>query len=192
MPAFALLQQWCGCRSGNQILPRFVSVQIQIRRLPKPVIAMVAGYAVGGGHVLHMVCDITVGRKAREQMGVVFSSTPSHWDSHEGSPVDGSRWELCVKSNRGQVHASGFLRGGDSVGVQQHGGLKGKGNNGDVCCRLVRGGGNGGVEANDGNGGKQRGAVAGPAAALVPALCSGSLPAIPFLSHMCDVCRMHP
>ena len=35
-------------------------LQIQIRRLPKPVIAMVAGWAIGGGHVLHVVCDITV------------------------------------------------------------------------------------------------------------------------------------
>jgi naphthoate synthase len=34
--------------------------QIQIRRLPKPVVAMVAGYAVGGGHVLHVVCDLTI------------------------------------------------------------------------------------------------------------------------------------
>jgi naphthoate synthase len=35
-------------------------LQVQIRRTPKPVIAMVAGYAVGGGHVLHVVCDLTI------------------------------------------------------------------------------------------------------------------------------------
>jgi naphthoate synthase len=37
-----------------------LDLQIQIRRLPKPVVAMVAGYAVGGGHVLHIVCDLTI------------------------------------------------------------------------------------------------------------------------------------
>lgn len=38
--------------------------QIQMRRLPKPIVAMVAGYAVGGGHILHMMCDLTVACKA--------------------------------------------------------------------------------------------------------------------------------
>ncbi|MBW3610974.1 MAG: 1,4-dihydroxy-2-naphthoyl-CoA synthase [Actinobacteria bacterium] len=37
-----------------------LDLQIQIRRCPKPVVAMVAGYAVGGGHVLHVVCDLTI------------------------------------------------------------------------------------------------------------------------------------
>lgn len=37
-----------------------LDLQVQIRRLPKPVIAMVAGYVVGGGHILHMVCDLTI------------------------------------------------------------------------------------------------------------------------------------
>jgi naphthoate synthase len=37
-----------------------LDLQIQIRRTPKPVVAMVAGYAIGGGHVLHVVCDLTI------------------------------------------------------------------------------------------------------------------------------------
>jgi naphthoate synthase len=37
-----------------------LDLQVQIRRTPKPVIAMVAGYAVGGGHVLHVCCDLTI------------------------------------------------------------------------------------------------------------------------------------
>ena len=37
-----------------------LDLQIQIRRLPKPVVAMVAGYAIGGGQVLHLVCDLTI------------------------------------------------------------------------------------------------------------------------------------
>jgi len=35
-------------------------LQVQIRRTPKPVVAMVAGYAIGGGHVLHIICDLTI------------------------------------------------------------------------------------------------------------------------------------
>jgi naphthoate synthase len=35
-------------------------LHVQMRRLPKPIVAMVAGYAVGGGHVLHLVCDLTI------------------------------------------------------------------------------------------------------------------------------------
>ena len=37
-----------------------LDLQMQIRRLPKPVVAMVAGFAIGGGHVLHLVCDLSI------------------------------------------------------------------------------------------------------------------------------------
>ena len=47
---------------GQQGLGRLnvLDLQVQIRRTPKPVVAMVAGWAIGGGHVLHVVCDITI------------------------------------------------------------------------------------------------------------------------------------
>src|SRR3954470_6589987 len=46
----------------NEKIPRLniLDVQKQIRSMPKPVVAMVAGYAIGGGHVLHVVCDLTI------------------------------------------------------------------------------------------------------------------------------------
>ena len=37
-----------------------LDLQIQIRRLPKPEIAQIAGYAIGGGHILHLVCDLSI------------------------------------------------------------------------------------------------------------------------------------
>ena len=48
--------------AGRAGVGRFhvTDLHIQIRRLPKPVVAMVAGYAIGGGHVLHLVCDLTI------------------------------------------------------------------------------------------------------------------------------------
>lgn len=51
-----------GGYAGDDGIPRLnvLDLQRQIRTLPKPVIAMVAGYAIGGGHVLHVVCDLTI------------------------------------------------------------------------------------------------------------------------------------
>ena len=37
-----------------------LDLQVQMRRTPKPIVAMVAGYAIGGGHILHLVCDLTI------------------------------------------------------------------------------------------------------------------------------------
>src|ERR1039457_3853074 len=48
--------------AGRAGVGRFhvTDLHVQIRRLPKPVVAMVAGYAIGGGHVLHLICDLTI------------------------------------------------------------------------------------------------------------------------------------
>lgn len=47
---------------GNDGVPRLnvLDLQMQIRRIPKPVIAAVAGWAIGGGHVLHVICDLSI------------------------------------------------------------------------------------------------------------------------------------
>ena len=51
-----------GYMAGGASVGRFhvTDLHVQMRRLPKPVVAMVAGYAIGGGHVLHVVCDLTI------------------------------------------------------------------------------------------------------------------------------------
>jgi naphthoate synthase len=51
-----------GYVAEGESLGRFhvTDLQVQMRRLPKPVVAMVAGYAIGGGHVLHVCCDLTI------------------------------------------------------------------------------------------------------------------------------------
>ncbi len=70
---------WAFCSGGDQVIRgndgyigddeiarkgigrlNVLDLQIQIRRTPKPVIAMIAGYAIGGGHVLHVVCDLSI------------------------------------------------------------------------------------------------------------------------------------
>jgi len=56
-----------------------LDLQVQIRRTPKPVVAMVAGYAIGGGHVLHLVCDLTVAAD-----NAVFGQTGPRVGSFDG------------------------------------------------------------------------------------------------------------
>ncbi|MCE2531045.1 MAG: 1,4-dihydroxy-2-naphthoyl-CoA synthase [Acidimicrobiia bacterium] len=56
-----------------------LDLQVQIRRTPKPVVAMVAGYAIGGGHVLHIVCDLSIAAD-----NAVFGQTGPRVGSFDG------------------------------------------------------------------------------------------------------------
>ena len=57
-----------------------LDLQMLIRRLPKPVVAMVAGYAIGGGHVLHVVCDLTIASSEH----ALFKQTDADVGSFDG------------------------------------------------------------------------------------------------------------
>lgn len=63
----------------GQFRLNILDVQKQIRSLPKPVIAMVSGYAVGGGHVLHVVCDLTIA-----EQGAIFGQSGPKVGSFDG------------------------------------------------------------------------------------------------------------
>lgn len=66
---------------GGDGVPRLnvLDLQKRIRSLPKPVVAMVAGYAIGGGHVLHVVCDLTIAAE-----NAVFGQTGPRVGSFDG------------------------------------------------------------------------------------------------------------
>ena len=89
---------------GDDGVPRLniLEVQRQIRNLPKPVIAMVAGYAVGGGHVLHMMCDLTIASSNAKfgQTGPIVGSFDGGWGASYMARIIGQKraremWFLC-------------------------------------------------------------------------------------------------
>jgi naphthoate synthase len=91
-------------------------LQVQIRRLPKPVVAMVAGYAVGGGHVLHLVCDLTIAAD-NARFGQTGPRVGS-WDGGFGASllrdlVGPKRakeiWLLCRQYDAGQALEMGLV-----------------------------------------------------------------------------------
>ena len=89
---------------GPDGVPRLniLDVQKQIRYMPKPIIAMVAGYAVGGGHVLHMLCDLTIAASNAKfgQTGPNVGSFDGGWGASYMARIIGQKrarevWFLC-------------------------------------------------------------------------------------------------
>ena len=103
---------------GDDGVPRLniLEVQKRIRSLPIPVIAMVAGYAIGGGHVLHVVCDITIAAD-----NAIFGQTGPKVGSFDGglgssylARIVGQKkareiWFLCRQYNANQALEMGLV-----------------------------------------------------------------------------------
>jgi naphthoate synthase len=91
-------------------------VQKKIRSLPKPVIAMVAGYAIGGGHVLHVVCDLTIAAENARfgQTGPKVGSFDGGLGSSYLARIVGQKkareiWYLCRQYDANQALEMGLV-----------------------------------------------------------------------------------
>jgi naphthoate synthase len=106
-----------GYVGGDQV-PRLniLDVQKQIRYLPKPVIAVVAGYAIGGGHVLHLVCDLTIAADNARfgQTGPRVGSFDAGYGTTQLARVVGHKkareiWYLCRQYNAQEALDMGLI-----------------------------------------------------------------------------------
>lgn len=93
-----------------------LDLQKQIRSLPKPVIAMVAGYAIGGGHVLHVICDMTIAADNAifGQVGPKVGSFDGGFGSSYLARLVGQKkareiWFLCRRYNAQEALAMGLI-----------------------------------------------------------------------------------
>jgi naphthoate synthase len=105
-------------KSGHAAVGRFhvTDLHVQIRRLPKPVVAMVAGYAIGGGHVLHVVCDLTIAAENARfgQSGPKVGSFDGGYGASVLSRIVGPKkakeiWFLCRQYNARQALEMGLV-----------------------------------------------------------------------------------
>lgn len=103
---------------GQDGVPRLniLDVQKKIRSLPKPVIAMVAGYAIGGGHVLHVVCDLTIAAENARfgQTGPRVGSFDGGLGSSYLARIVGQKkareiWYLCRQYDANQALEMGLV-----------------------------------------------------------------------------------
>jgi naphthoate synthase len=91
-------------------------LHVQMRRLPKPIVAMVAGYAIGGGHVLHVVCDLTIAADNARfgQVGPKVGSFDGGFGASVLSRLVGPKkakeiWFLCRQYDAHEALAMGLI-----------------------------------------------------------------------------------
>jgi len=91
-------------------------LHIQIRRLPKPVVAMVAGYAIGGGHVLHLICDLSIAADNARfgQVGPKVGSFDGGYGASLLADLVGVKkakeiWFLCRQYNAQEAREMGLV-----------------------------------------------------------------------------------
>ncbi|MFC5270416.1 1,4-dihydroxy-2-naphthoyl-CoA synthase [Adhaeribacter terreus] len=103
---------------GEDTVPRLnvLDLQMQIRRIPKPVIAMVAGWAIGGGHVLHVVCDLTIAAENARfgQTGPKVGSFDGGFGASYLARIVGQKkareiWYLCDQYNAEEALEMGLV-----------------------------------------------------------------------------------
>lgn len=103
---------------GTDQVPRLnvLDLQMQIRRIPKPVVAMVAGWAIGGGHVLHVVCDLTIAAENARfgQTGPKVGSFDGGFGASYLARIVGQKkareiWYLCDQYNAQEALDMGLV-----------------------------------------------------------------------------------
>ncbi len=122
--------KWAFCSGGDQTvrghggyeggfeMPRLNVLELQriIRTMPKPVIALVAGYAIGGGHVLHVICDLTIAAENASfgQTGPKVGSFDAGFGSSTLARIVGQKkareiWYLCRQYGAQEALAMGLV-----------------------------------------------------------------------------------
>lgn len=122
--------KWAFCAGGDQSVrgeagyvgksgvPRLNVLELQryMRSMPKPVIALVAGYAIGGGHVLHVVCDLTLAadNAVFGQTGPIVGSFDGGFGSsflarHVGQKRAREIWYLCRQYSADEAYEMGMV-----------------------------------------------------------------------------------
>ncbi|OEU20211.1 ClpP/crotonase [Fragilariopsis cylindrus CCMP1102] len=107
-----------GYQDGTEVYPklRVLELQVEMRRCPKPIMCVVDGYAIGGGHILHMMCDLTIAsnRSIFGQTGPRMGSFDAGYGSTRMTRLIGQKrsrelWFLCRYMDSKEAYDTGLI-----------------------------------------------------------------------------------